>query len=65
MAVANQTPAREPFWTRLLRTLRAIDDALHYDPIVEMDQRISRLEKQVAGLSMENSSRRSGGGNAD
>lgn len=65
MAVAHPTPTREPFWTRLLRTLRAIDDALHYDPIVEMDLRIGRLERQIAGLSMENNRWRSGGGNAD
>jgi len=65
ISVAHQTPAREPFWTRLPRTLRAIDDALHYDPVVEMDQRIGRLEKQMAGLAKDNSSRWRGGENAD
>ena len=62
MAVANQTPAREPFWTRVLRTFRAIDEALHYDPIVGLDQRVSRLEKQLACLTKDDGGRRSGGG---
>lgn len=42
-----------------------VRDVLRYDPIVEMDQRISRLERHIAGMPKDNSGRRSGGGNAD
>lgn len=65
MTVADQKPAHESFWTRLLRAIRDFDEALHYDPNVELDQRISRLEMQIAGLSKDDSGRRIGGGNAD
>lgn len=54
MTAAKQPILRPPLWKRVLDWLRDFDEAMHYDPVVELRQRVHRLETQIANLSKDN-----------
>lgn len=51
MTTAKHPPLRLPMWKRVLNWLRDWEEALHYDPVIELDQRVRRIEAQLATQS--------------
>jgi hypothetical protein len=41
----------ESFLKRMMRSFDAVAHAVEYDPVIELDRRLARLESVVAGLS--------------
>lgn len=63
MPQTSEVTPRVPLFKRLSEFLRELGRALDYDPVVSLEQRVHRLEKQISTQPTEHSNQRVGGDN--
>lgn len=61
MPRTSEVKPRVPFFKRVSRFLKEVEQALDYDPVASLEQRVRRLEKQIAAQPTEHGNKRVGG----
>lgn len=61
MSPTSEVTPRVPLIRRLSDFVREVDEAIHYDPVEALEERVCRLEQQVA--AQPNHNERRGGEN--
>ena len=63
MPQTGEVTPRVPLFKRLSEFLRELGRSLDYDPVVSLEQRVHRLEKQIATQPTEHGIEHAGGDN--
>lgn len=63
MSTTSEVTPRVSLIRRLSDFVREVDEAIHYDPVAALEQRVRRLEQHVANQPTDHRDERLGGEN--